>query len=94
MLGGDLASEASAGTAVAATEKDISACAQVGSQYRDWAVPAGQVQGDKWVPNKNQAGKTLAFAASGGKPPGPYCRRAHAACSSATLMCRPQGTQV
>lgn len=47
---------------------------QVGSQYRDYALPKGQVQGGKWTPASNKAGLTLTFQASGGKPPGPYCR--------------------
>ncbi len=46
----------------------------MGSQYRDFAMPAGQVQGGKWTPASNKAGLTLAFEASGGKVPGPYCR--------------------
>lgn len=45
---------------------------QVGSQYRDYAYPVGQVQKGKWV--VGNANPTLRFEASGGKPPGPYCR--------------------
>lgn len=47
---------------------------QVGSQYRKFAEPAGQMQNGKWVPASNKAGLTLRFENSGGKPPGPYCR--------------------
>jgi hypothetical protein len=47
---------------------------QVGSPYRRFAEPAGQMQGGKWVPASNKAGLTLRFENSGGKPPGPYCR--------------------
>ncbi|KAK9917341.1 hypothetical protein WJX75_003369 [Coccomyxa subellipsoidea] len=43
---------------------------KVGSQYRDYAMPKGQVQGGKWTPASNKAGLTLSFQASGGKPPG------------------------
>ena len=47
---------------------------QVGSQYRKFAEPAGQMQNGKWTPASNKAGVTLRFENSGGKPPGPYCR--------------------
>ena len=42
---------------------------QAGSQHRVKAQPAGQVQGDKWVPGKLEGRTTLT-----GEAPGPRCR--------------------
>jgi len=43
-----------------------------GSQHRTVAEPAGSSSTGKWTPAPG--GSTLTFEASGGKPPGPYCR--------------------
>lgn len=46
---------------------------QKGSQYRSKAEPAGSVSSGNWVP-KAEGAATLRFEATGGKPPGPFCR--------------------
>lgn len=46
--------------------------AKAGSQHRNVAEPAGSSSTGTWTPAQGKT--TLTFEASGGKPPGPYCR--------------------
>ena len=56
--------------------QDLEGCgagAQLGSQFRNKAEPKGSVSSGEWKP-KEQGAMTLTFEATGGKPPGPFCR--------------------